>query len=61
MGLIIILLVAIVIFALLWYAIGIIPFPQPLANIRWVLYILLILIAVLWLVQTFLGGVPGLK
>jgi len=57
MELLIILLVAVCVFALLWYAIGLIPFPPPLANIRWVLYIILILLAVIWLVQRFLGGV----
>ena len=49
------------IFSLLWYAIGIIPFKAPLADLRWVLYLLLILAAVVWLAQTFLGGAPGLK
>lgn len=58
MELIIVLLVAICIFALLWYAIGLVPFPPPLVNIRWVLYVLLILLAVLWLANRFLGGMP---
>jgi hypothetical protein len=51
----IVLLVAVIIFALIWYGIGVIPFPPPLVNVRWVLYVLLILIAVLWLANRFLG------
>jgi hypothetical protein len=50
------LLVAVIIFALLWYAIGLVPFPPPLANTKWLFYILLILLAVFWLVTRYMGG-----
>jgi hypothetical protein len=53
--LLITILILIVIFALLWYAIGIIPFPPPLANLKWVLYVILIIVAVVVL----LGFIPG--
>ena len=55
MSLIITLLIYVLIFAILWYIIGIIPFPPPLVNLRWILYVILCLIAVVVL----LGFVPG--
>lgn len=56
MEILIVLLVAVLVFSLVWYLIGVIPFPPPLANIRWVLYAILVLIAIVWLWQRFLGG-----
>jgi hypothetical protein len=61
LALLIVLIVAVIIFALLWYLVTIIPLPAPIANFRWVFYVLLILVAILWLADRFLGGVPGLK
>jgi hypothetical protein len=55
MELLITLLILAIVFALVWYLISIIPFPPPLANIRWVFYAILILIAIIVL----LDFVPG--
>jgi hypothetical protein len=55
MSLIITLLILVIVFALLWWLIGIIPFPPPLANIRWVFYAVLVVIASIVL----LGYLPG--
>jgi hypothetical protein len=53
--LIITLIILALVFSLLWYAIGLLPFQGPAVNIRWVLYVLLILLAVIVL----LSLVPG--
>lgn len=45
------LLILAIIFALLWYLIGIIPLPPPLANVRWVFYALLIIVAIIVLLN----------
>ena len=45
------LLILIVVFVLLWYVIGIIPWPPPLASFKWVFYVILIVIAVIMLLQ----------
>jgi hypothetical protein len=42
-------LIAVLIFALLWYLISILPLPAPLANFKRVLYVSLIILAVVWL------------
>lgn len=39
-------IVLIIVFCLLWYLIGIIPFPPPLANARWVFYAILVVVAI---------------
>jgi O-antigen/teichoic acid export membrane protein len=48
-------LILVIVFALLWYLISIIPFPPPLAAIRWVFYCILIIVAIVVL----LGYIPG--
>lgn len=47
------LLIAVIVFALLWWVINAIPFPEPIAKFRWVLLVILVLIAIVWLVQRF--------
>lgn len=56
MNLLITLLVLVIIFSLLYWLIGIIPLPPPMANTRWVLYALLIIVAIIVL----LNFVPGI-
>jgi len=58
MSLLITLLVWALVFALLWFFIGIIPLPAPFASAKWVLYAILILVAVVELLQ--LVGVGSL-
>ncbi len=48
MNLLITLLIAVVIFALLWYLVSLLPIPQPFKNI---VVIILILIAIIWLIH----------
>lgn len=55
MSILVTLIVLVIVFCLAWYVIGIIPFPPPLANIRWVFYAVLVLIAIIVL----LGMIPG--
>ena len=47
-------IVLVIVFCLLWYLIGIIPLPPPLANVRWVFYALLIIVAIVVLLG-FIG------
>jgi hypothetical protein len=47
-------IVLIIVFCLLWYLIGIIPFPPPLANARWVFYAILLIVAIVVLLG-FIG------
>jgi hypothetical protein len=49
MSLLVTILIAVLIFSLLWYLISILPLPAPLANFKWVLYVILIILAVVWL------------
>jgi hypothetical protein len=49
-------LVLIIVFYLAYYLIGLIPFPPPLANIKWVFYAILIIIAIIVLLR-FIPGV----
>jgi hypothetical protein len=51
MDLIITLLVAVIVFCLIYYLITILPLPEQLANARWVLFALLILAAIIWLLR----------
>lgn len=53
MTLIIMLVVAVVVFALLWYGVGLLPVPAGLPWLRNVLYLLLILVAAYWLWTRF--------
>jgi hypothetical protein len=57
LSLLITILVLCLVFSLLWYAIGLLPLPAPLAPVRSVLYIVLILVAVVYLLSNF--GVFG--
>jgi hypothetical protein len=51
MSILLTILIAVIVFALLWYLIGLIPLPAPLANAKWVLYAVLIIVAVIWLLK----------
>jgi len=55
MAILITLLILILIFALIWWLISVIPFPPPLAAVRWVFYCILVIIAIVVL----LGYLPG--
>lgn len=63
------LIIAVLVFALLWVLIdlltGLLPDSNPPTRLKPTVNILfkalLILVAVLWLIQTFLGGLPGIK
>jgi len=55
MSLLITLIILVIVFALLWWLIGIIPFSPPLANVRWIFYAILVIVAIVVL----LGYVPG--
>jgi hypothetical protein len=57
LSLLLTILVLIVVFYLAYYLIGLIPFPPPLANAKWVLYAILIIIAIIVLLQL----VPGVN
>lgn len=59
MSLLITILILVIVFCLLWYAISIIPFPPPLANVKWVLYVILIIIAVIVLLNYAGVKLPG--
>lgn len=54
MELIITLIVAIIVFALLWYAIGLLPVPAGMPWLKNLLYVLLVLVAVVWLWTHFM-------
>lgn len=54
-SLLITILVLVIVFALLWWLISTIPLPAPMANVRWVLYAILVIIAIVVL----LGFIPG--
>jgi hypothetical protein len=55
MSLLITLIILIIVFALLWWLISAIPFPPPIANVRWIFYVILVIIAIIVLV----GFIPG--
>lgn len=55
MSLLLTLLILVIIFVLIWYLIGLIPFPPMLANVRWVFYALLVIVAIIML----LNYIPG--
>jgi hypothetical protein len=57
MAILIPLIIAVLVFALLWYAIGLIPVPAGMPMLRSILYVLLIVVAVVWLWSHFMGGV----
>lgn len=48
-------LILVIVFCLIWYLISIIPFPPPLANVKWVFYCILVIVAIIVL----LGYLPG--
>lgn len=55
MSVIVMIVVAVLIFALLWYAIGLLPMPAGFPPfVKPVLYIILVLVAVWWLWSNFL-------
>ena len=49
MSLLVTILIAVLIFCLIWYLISILPLPAPFANTKWVFYALLIILAIVWL------------
>jgi xanthine/uracil permease len=51
MGILITLLIGILVFCLLWYLIGMIPFPPPIAQAKWVFYLVLVILAIYWLLK----------
>ena len=51
MSLLVTILVLVLIFCLLYWLISILPLPPPLVNIRWVLYAILIIVAIVILLQ----------
>lgn len=58
MDLIIYLLIALVIFAIVWWVIGQLSLPPP---VRMVAIVVMALIAILFLLQLVGGGVPSLR
>lgn len=56
MDILITLIVAVLVFALLWYVVGLLPDPPIRPTFKQILYILLILIAIVWLITRFMGG-----
>jgi LytS/YehU family sensor histidine kinase len=59
MSILLTLLVYVIIFALIWWLISIIPFPPPIAQARWVFYVVLVIIAI-FVLLSLVGAVPGL-
>jgi len=55
MNILLTILVLMIVFCLIWYLISIIPFPPPLAAIRWVFYCILIIIAIVYLLSLLPG------
>ena len=55
MSILLTILILVIVFCLAWYLISIIPLPPPLVGIRWVLFAILIIIAIVVL----LGFIPG--
>lgn len=53
-------LVLVIVFCLIWYLIGIIPLPSPLAKVRWVFYAILVIAAIVVLLG-FVGIHLNLK
>lgn len=51
MSLLVTILIAVLIFCLIWYLISILPLPAPLANVKWVFYAVLIVLAIVWLLS----------
>ena len=47
------LLIAVIVFALIWYIIALLPIPQPILK---VVEIIFVLIVIIWLLGTFFGG-----
>ena len=39
------------IFALIWWLISIIPFPPPIAQAKWIFYVVLVIVAIVVLLQ----------
>ena len=52
------LLIVLIIVALVWWRIGIIPLPPPLVSFRWVLYAILIIILIVYLLGLIGVHVP---
>lgn len=55
MTLIITLIIAVIVFCLVWYAIGYVPVPSGLPWLKNVLYVLLLLAAAYFLYTKFIG------
>lgn len=51
MSILITLLVYVLIFALIWWLISIIPFPPPIAQAKWVFYLVLVIVAIIVLLN----------
>lgn len=51
------LLIVLIIFGVIYWVIGVIPLPEPLVKVRWVLYVILALIFILALLRM----VPGVN
>jgi hypothetical protein len=45
------LLVYVLIFALIWWLIEIVPFPPPIAKVKWIFYVVLVIVAIIVLLQ----------
>jgi len=50
-SLLVTLLVLVLIFCLVWWLIGILPLPEPLAKVKWVFYAVLVIFAVIVLLR----------
>lgn len=50
-SLLITLLIGGLIFAIIWWLIGIVPLPAPLAKVKWVFYAILCIIAIIYLLK----------
>ena len=57
LNLLVTIFVLIIIFAIVYYVIGMIPFPAHLANVKWILYVILAIIIIVVLLQL----IPGIN
>jgi hypothetical protein len=48
-------LIAFLIFLLIWWLISIVPLPSPIAQFRWIAYAVLVIAAIIFLLN--LGGI----
>lgn len=45
------LIVYVLVFCLIYWLIGMIPFPPPIANAKWVFYLVLVIVAIIMLLR----------